>query len=510
MSKQKKIVVYYTNDLHGRLSTHDDEELSIGIDKISKVVNLSLLKNKNTFWLDAGDFTHGTPRMTFGDLDSLIKTLNATHLNAICTGNHDYNITMDNLLKLAKELKLQILSANTINKDNGIPALLPYMIYTADLNQDDSIGKEGNSNDSQLEDIKIGVFGLSTPETAYKTNPNNVKDVIFANPIETAKNMVRLLRNNCDMIIALTHLGLDDSSEFTSKRLAEEVDGIDLIVDGHSHTELKHGLKVKNTLIVQTGAHGHYLGRAVITFKDKMITKMTTRLLDETSVDKYIKNPDSYIENRLDEIDTVTNLALNKVIAHTERELIGEREIVRQKESEIGNFFSDALRWKTKADIAILNGGTIRTGLPKGDITFKDIISVFPFNNTIQMAEISGKLIKEMLEHSVFSVPASFGGFLSVSGMTFSFDSKEPIGNKVKEIMVGNEPIDENKIYTIATADFLFVGGDDYSMLKGLKLIGDFGALENTISEYLNEVGIIDSSIKLGRIIKKKSPIYLG
>lgn len=497
--KDKEIIIYYTNDMHGRLSTHDEDELSIGIDKISKIVNLTLLKNRNTFWFDAGDFSHGTPRMTLSSLDNLVDTLNSTHLNAIVTGNHDYNLAMEHLYELSKRLNAFMLSANTVDRETRYPVLLPYTVYSVDLDQNDFISKTGNSNDSRLDNIKIGVFGLSTPETAYKTNPNNVKEVEFLNPIETAKNMVKLLRNSCDIVIALTHLGLDDSSEFTSRRLAEEVTGMDLIIDGHSHTELPEGLLVNDTLIVQTGAHGKYLGKAVITLDNKTIEKIKTVLIKEEQVNEYIKNPDIYIEDKLNAIDKETESQLSKVIAYIDRELSGDRLALRRKECELGDIVADAFRWRTRADIAVVNGGTLRTGLPKGDITYGNIISIVPFGNSIQVAEVKGSTIREMLEHSVSGYPESFGGFLDISGMKFSFVPDSPIGNRIRDIEIKGEPIDEDKIYTICSLDFLFVGGDDYTMLKDLKIIGDFGKCEDIIVDYLNNHDI--EKVDLGRII---------
>jgi len=496
---EKEIIIYHTNDMHGRVSTHDENEKSIGIDRISKIVNLSLLKNKNTFWFDAGDFTHGTPRMTSVSREIIINMLNATPLNAICTGNHDYNLSMENLYQLSKDLNGHVLSANTLDEKTKAHVLLPYMVYSIDLNQDDYLDASGNSNDNKIDNLNIGVFGLSTPETKYKTNPNNVKGIEFANPIETAKNMTELLRKNCHIVIALSHLGLDKSSEFTSERLAKEVHGIDLIIDGHSHTILEHGMKVNNTVIVQAGAHGEFLGKVILKIKDKSIKNISAELLDQNDIDKIISTSDVHIENKLCNIDKIANDIMSRIVAHSNKALPGDRELVRQKEAELGNMVADALRWKTNADIAMINGGTLRTGLPAGDITFKDLISIFPFENKLQIAEIKGFIIKQVLEHSVFSVPASFGGFMDISNMTFSFNINAPVGHKVKNIKIHNETLDLNKTYTIATVDFMFSGGDGYEMLKGLNIISEYGNIENIVAEYLNKFGVTEN-IKVGRI----------
>ena len=494
----KDIIIYHTNDMHGRLATQDDDNVSIGIPKIAKIVNLSLLKN-NTFWFDAGDLSHGTPRMATDELDMLINTLNPAPLDAVCTGNHDYNFGVSHLLQLSRGLNTYFLSANTIDKQTGAPILLPYMVYHVDLNRDNFLDEDGNSNDSTRDDIQIGVFGLSTPETAYKTNPKNVETVEFADPILIAKKMVETLRSTCHVIIALTHLGLDNSSEYTGERLAKEVDGIDLIIDGHSHTVLEEGMKVNNTLIVQAGSHGHYLGRVVITLDNRtqQITNMAATLLNEQQVNMIAGNADTFLEHRLEELDEITNAKLDHVVAHTPEPILGYRELVRCRESQLGDLVADAVRWETKADIAVINGGTLRTGLPEGDITLRDLISVFPFGSSILVAEVTGKTIKDMLEHSVFSTPEEFGGFLNVSGLTFSFDPKAEVGHKVRSIAIKNQELEETKVYTLAIVDFLFAGGDDYTMLKDLKIIDKFSNIENIVAGYLNKKG---TNVKIGRI----------
>lgn len=498
----QQIIIYHINDSHARISTHDENESSIGFDQMSKVINLSLLKNKNTFWFCGGDLFHGTPRVNISQGENLVDLLNYMNFNAICPGNHEFNFGTDQLCKLSKQLNSYILSANTVHKDNQYPVFLPYIIYNIDLNQNDYISE--NSNDSKQDNIKVGIFGLSTPETAYKTHPENVKNIQFLNPIESAKKIVNLLKNNCDIIIALTHLGLDESSEFTSKKLAKEIEGINIIIDAHSHTVLEHGLKINNTLIVQAGAHNQYLGKAIIDIKDKRINNIEATLLNENQVNEIINNStDTFIENKIDFIEQEANRILNKPIFFNKRKLSGDRLLVRRQESELGNFTADACKYATNADFCIVNSGDIRTDLLEGDITYKDILAIYPFQNKINVYKISGKLIKEMLEHSVEFVPESFGGFLSVSAnIKFSFIPNNESRNRIKEIYINNELIDYDKIYTIGMSSFIAAGGDDYQMLKGLKKINEFDTVENIVIKYIKEVGINKEAYQLGRIIK--------
>lgn len=501
----KQIIIYHTNDTHARISTHDDDELSLGLDKISKLVNKSLLKNKCTYFFHAGDLIHGTPRINISEGKNIINILNPINLNALCLGNHEWNFGSDKLIDIVSKLRPYVLCANAVYKDTKQNVFLPYMIFEADINNNDYLNKNANSNNSKDDNIKIGVFGLITPETTYKTNPDNIINIEFLNPILVGKNMVKLLQNNCDIIIALTHLGLDNSSEFTSERLVKEVDGIDICIDGHSHSILPNGLKVNNTLIVQAGSHDHYLGKMILNIENRKIINIQSELLNEEQIDKLLQNKtDTFIQNKLNKIDSDTDKLLNKQIAYSNITLSGERSLVRCGENELGNLAANACKYITKAALSIVNGGDIRTSLLSGPITYKSILAIFPFRNNIHVYEITGKQIREMLEHSVEFVPAAFGGFLTVSSnVQFIYNTLNKPKHRIEVICINNELLDDNKIYTISMSSFLAAGGDDYQMLKGLKKVGEFDTIENIFVQYINEKGINEKDYKLGRIIVK-------
>ena len=479
-----ELVIFHTNDTHARVSADDDNGESIGLAEMSAVVKAEKLKNPDTLWLDAGDTLHGLPKINISNGENMVLLLNETSIDAIAPGNHDYNYGAAQLQKLSKELKMTVLSANTVKTGTKKQIFKPYKIY-----------KLSNK-------VKIGVFGLSTPETAYKANPKNTVGVEFLNPVEQAQLMVKKLKSKCDVVVAVMHMGLDASSEYTSERIAQEVSGIDLIVDGHSHTELPQGLEVGNTLIVQTGSHGHNLGRVQINIENHKIVSKNAKLLDKSEIKKLAPIPDLTIRNTLEKIEVSNEKLFSEVVAHSDRELSGDRLLVRRYESELGNLCADACRWRTGADIAVVNGGDMRTDLPAGDVTRGDIMAIFPFGSNIQVAEVNGKTIREMLEHSVFGFPAAFGGFLTPSGLTFSFDPTKPAGQRVSDIYIDGKELDDNKIYKLAASDFLFVGGDDYEMLKNQKIIGNYDSCEEIVADYINKVGM--SGIEVGRIKQLK------
>ena len=475
-----ELIIFHTNDMHARVSSIDDNGQSIGLAEISAAIKSVKAQNPDTLWLDAGDTLHGMPRINISHGENMVKLLNQSALDAMSPGNHDYNYGYKRLLQLSKQLKANVLSANTVKQGTKKNIFKPYKIYKMQNN------------------IKVGVFGLTTPETAYKSNPKNTEGIEFLNPIDQAKTMIKKLRPKCDVIIAVMHMGVDASSEFTSELIAEEAPGIDLIVDGHSHTSLPNGLNVGDTLIVQTGWHEYKLGCVKIDLQNHKIIGKKAELLDAEDVKKIAPIPDPTIEKTLIEIEASNENLFNAIVAHSDRTLSSERLLVRRNESELGNLCADSIRWRTGADIAVVNGGGLRADLPEGNVTRGNIMAIFPFGNTVQLAEISGKNIREMLEHSVYGYPASFGGFLDVSGMTFSFDPTQPVGQRIADIYIAEKPLDENAIYKLASNDFLFVGGDDYDMLKDLKIIGEFETCEEVLADYLNQVGM--DGIEVGRI----------
>ena len=475
-----EFVVFHTNDMHARMVKGDDNGNAVGLAEMSAAVRAGKAKNPDTLWLDAGDTLHGMPSINVSRGMNAVELLNESCMDAFTPGNHDFNYGSDQLEKLAKKMKPTVLSANVVRKGTGKRVFKDYKIYKFS------------------DGLRVGVFGLTTPEAAYKTSPANVATIQFLNPVDTAREMVRELRPKCDVIVALMHMGLDASSEYTSERIAKEAPGIDLIVDGHSHTTLPEGLMVGDTMIVQTGWHEYKLGRVTITLEDGKITKKSAELLNAEGVAQLAPTPDANIKKTMDAIEKRNEKLFNEVVAHTERGLSGDREIIRQQEAELGNLCADAFRWRTGADIGIINGGGMRTDLPEGDVTRGDVMAIFPFGNTVQKKEITGAKVRAMLEHSVFGYPASFGGFLDVSGITFSFDPSMPAGHRVSDVKIGGEPLDDSKTYTIGATDFMFVGGDDYEMLKDLPTLGEFGTCEEIIADYLNQVGM--KGIETGRI----------
>ena len=476
------ITILHTNDIHARVQSTDDEGKTIGMDWLAGAIWAQKGADEDTLALDAGDTFHGLTLINLSRGSNMAMLMNLSGFDAMTPGNHDFNFGSQRLIELARILNFPVLSANLMDKDKTQYIFRPYKSY--DFNG-----------------VKVAVIGLSTPEIAYKTNPFNAKDVAFADPIAAAQELMPKLRASHDVVIGLMHMGLDKSSVVTTEQLVKAVPGFDVIIDGHSHTTLPKGRKVGNTLICQTGRYGHALGKVELVVKDHKLRKAQASLLNRQGVEKLAKTPDEGVAQALQEINMQVKMETETVVAESPRELTAAREIVRTQESELGNLTADALRQATGADVAVVNGGNLRTSLPAGKITKGAVLDVFPFNNRVLTLAVDGKTLKSMLELSVQYLPAAFGGFLDVSGMTFTVDTKAPAGQRVSEVKVQGQPLAESKNYMVAVNDFTAFGGDGYEMLKGAQLKGDFGSLEDIFVEYLQKNGL--QGIKVGRITMK-------
>jgi 5'-nucleotidase/UDP-sugar diphosphatase len=476
------ITIIHTNDTHSRL-LEDDYNGIIGFAKIAALIKEAKEVNPNTLVLDAGDTLHGMPIVNISKGENAIKVLEAAGYDYMTLGNHDFNYGYERLLELRDMTSLGMLNANILK--DGENLFTPYVI-------------------EEVAGIKIGIFGLTTPETTYKTSPTNVEGLTFEDPIEISQKIVEELKEQTDVIIGLVHIGLDESSVVTSKEIAEKVEGIDILIDGHSHTFLETGLLVNDTLIAQTGEHGKNLGYVNIEISDGKIVNKTSQLVSAEAVAEV--EPDMEVTNLIEEINEANKEMFDKVVATTDIFLDGARENVRTKETNLGNLSADAVRAAAGSDIGFVNGGNIRISLEPGSITFGMLAELFPFGNTVQVKKITGEDLLKVLEQSVSGYPATSGGFLQVSGMVFSFDPSKEVGSRVVEVTVGNEPLNLTAEYTVAINDFLGIGGDGYEVFANYPIHSEVGTYEEVFADYLNTNGTAGCEVS-GRIKVVETPV---
>lgn len=463
ISKEGKTVILHTNDTHGRIV---GTEQSVGISALKALKDRYKAQGMNVVLLDAGDTLHGTAFATLDQGKSILDLMTMAGYDAMAPGNHDFNYGSAHLAELSFQTPMPMLSANIIKKGTDKKLLDGYAVI-------------------QCENIKIGVFGLSTPETAYKTNPVNVETLEFYDPYAAAAEAVSVLKAaEVDYIIALCHLGLNSSSAYTSEGVAKAVADIDLIVDGHSHTLLEQGKRVGNTLIVSAGEYMQAIG--VVTLDHA--TRSATAEVIKAGNPRLQGLSDPAIEAKLEEINLNRQQLLSQVLGHTPVTLNGERTAVRTSETNLGNLIADAMRAESGAQLALLNGGTIRTSIAAGEITKGDVLDVLPFGNYIVTKKINGSNLRAALENAVKALPEENGGFLQVSGLTFTIDQAAPAGGRVKNVMIDGKPLDIAAEYVVATNDFMAAGGDNFSMIGKSKALGEFSALDEALMRHINRL----------------------
>jgi 2',3'-cyclic-nucleotide 2'-phosphodiesterase (5'-nucleotidase family) len=481
------ISIVHTNDTHARVEAGGYD--GMGFERVATIVSQIEAANPNTLVLDAGDAFHGQTIATLNEGESIVKIFNEIGYDVMTPGNHDFNYGKERLLELDEMAEFPIVAANVYYDDYS--EFLPGFTV------------------KEIDGVKVGIFGIATPETVYKSHPANTEGLEFFDPVIASKLMVAKLEDDVDVIVGLVHLGLDESSIHTSRLVAENVEGIDLIVDGHSHTELPEGLMVGNTLIAQAGGYDNNVGIVDLVVKNGMVTSKSARLINKEEAAEL--EPDPAITAIIAEVKEANDLITEEFVSENSIELVGEREFVRTGETNLGNLITDSMVEFTGADVALTNGGGIRASIPAGDITVGDVITVLPFGNYVVTIDVTGAEIVEALEHGLSAYPETLGAFPHIAGMNVVFDPSQEAGSRVVEVTIGGEELDMEATYSLATNDFLAAGGDDYTMFGGKELTALYPGLDEILVEYIREYGTEGSPVE-GRIqtVDEVSYLYLN
>jgi 5'-nucleotidase len=421
-----------------------------GLARLMTLKKQALADNPNTIFTLGGDTLSPSVETRTYKGAQMIDAWNAVGLDYAVLGNHEFDIKTADLLLRMKESRFTWLGANVIDtKTNRIFAdLPPYAVR-------------------DFGGVKIGIIGLLLPETKQTSSMED--NLTVADYCATAKKLVKQLRKKekVSAVIGLTHLFMEQD-----KKLAQCAD-FDLILGGHEHTLLQSSSN--GTPIFKMTADGRELGKFNLNFNaaTKRLESLDWEIVPVT--DK-IEEAKEFEPVFLKYKDLLEKLSVQ--VGATSEILDALSLSNRTKETNIGNFIADAYRNAAGADVALVNGGSIRADLTynPGILTKRDVLSLLPFNNPIVKIEISGKTLREVLEHGVARSAASEdnepGRFPQISGMSFKFDTTKPVGNRTSEIMVGGKPLDENKTYTLATSDFLVSrSGDGYTMFKNAKVL---------------------------------------
>jgi len=316
-------------------------------------------------------------------------------------------------------------------------------------------------------DLKVGIFGLATPETRTSTDPRNIEGLEIEDPIETSRKMVRQLREEgVDLIIAVTHMGSEPYCNPSSLTIAEQTPGIDVIIDGHSHSTLVSRVERNDgsvTLVASAGSYFKNLGKVMIDRKSGGGFDISAETLPASSPEIEAVDPDPAMNAAMTALKTELEKEMNVVVMKAPFDLDGARERVRSSSTNMGRIICASLVDATGADAALLNGGSVRDSISEGDVTKGELLSVLPYGNYVYTIEISGDDLLSALNHGL--ADQGSGAFPQFWGMEVTTRPAEN-GFAVESVTIGGKPLDPNGVYTLAINDFLYSGGDGYEMFK--------------------------------------------
>lgn len=444
--KEYSLVVLHTNDHHGTVLAKDGVA---GLAERATFVKGVRAENENVLVLDAGDINTGSALSNMFKAEPDIKAYNMIGYDAVTFGNHEFDGDLSVLKNQMKMSDFQWISANIVT-GNGKPLAAPYYI-------------------KDFDGFRVGVIGLTTLRTEVIASPD--ASLTFLDEVETAQKYVDMLRNdfNVNVVIVLGHLGSVEEAEGqnTSLAVAENVEGIDLIIDGHSHTKMDAPLVVNGTPIVSANEWGKIMGEGTLTIVDGAVTGFDWTPVAITT-EKYA--PDAEIEALLAPYVEKANETLKEVVMVTGAEFEFGDRLSRYKEIALGDLTSDAQVWYVRqnglqADFALTNGGNVRAPLPAGDVTRENIMDVLPFENYLYVVTLSGADVIELFNF-IGSISQGAGAFAQVSKearytITYGADGT----GTVSDVTINGEPIDPNRTYKIVTNDYLAGGGDGYEVL---------------------------------------------
>ena len=465
------ITILHTNDMHANFVPHEafwvketPKPLVGGFNELSWIVDSLRHVKPSTLLLDAGDVMTGNPitEYTYAGAEggALFEMLNRIGYELWTPGNHDFDISVGNLRKLTSIARFSTVSANILDTLNQFP-----------VNNKEYVIIEKNG-------LKIGIFGLMSDDFYNLVNQSSSAGIKILPTIETAKRLAALLTPKTDLLIALTHQGVEEDSA-----LAMNVQGIDVIVGGHSHTRLRHPKKVNGVIIVQTGSDCENLGvldlkverHHVVSYDGNLIQLWYNAARPKTSLSFFIDSVKAAIDQ--DYAKVIGTLKTDWNRGHGE--------------SGIGNFIADAQREAVPADVGFMNSSGIRKDLAAGPITKRDIFEILPFRNILVKFELTGKQIQSIVEYYI----KEHSG-IQTSGIQCDWKKRGDGSIEFERFLVNGRPLDSNKIYTGAASDYMMGEATRYLGIEKPKLTYTNQTVFAVIEKKVRDLKEISSQIE--------------
>lgn len=484
-----KINILYTNDLHGQIEASGKETPTLK-DDVGGLANLgTAIKHErdkdpgHTLVLDAGDISTGGPISDYFKAIPMVEAMNLIGYDAMTVGNHDMDAGRIALKNIADKANFSVLSANLIDSSPGeAMKIKPYII-------------------KQVGDIKVGILGLTTPQATSLLSKEDKKNIQFISAVDTARKMVpEMKEKGADMVIILSHMGVK-----SDKELAKNIDNVDVIVGGHSHTELHDPVKIAGTTIIQAGSQGKYLGKMeldVVRENGKTNIKVVNSQLipirgDKFRADKSIKK---IIKKYTDQLAPI----MNRVIARSPTSLTQRDYHKYVEESPLSNFVTDILRERLGSEIFILSPSSLRDNIKQGEVKVGDIYKLFPFDRKLITQDMKGEDIRNVFEEMI-SGPVHG---ISVSGIKVTIDLDRPAGKKVISVkMPDGKPMDPGKTYKVGTIDWFANGnGNVHSFIKAKNRV-DTDDMKEALIQSIEEKEVLYSGLD-GRVVTGERSKY--
>ncbi|MDO5022872.1 MAG: bifunctional UDP-sugar hydrolase/5'-nucleotidase [Eubacteriales bacterium] len=454
--KLQIVAVFATSDIHGNYIPYTSADGNFKIGSVARIKTImdevrAEIGKENVFYVDGGDSPYNTTlaNITLGDVS--VAALNALELDATVLGNHDYDYSFENLLRLAENAEYAMLSANTKYKEGhqpeGVDSLYPKQLG-------DYITREAAG-------LKFGIFGCTDDASAATTLYANTADITWDEDLAKCADVVATLRDveKCDLIIALSHLHSKNAA------LVLQEKDIDISIGGGNDIAGRPTILGDNQYLVNPGKHGEAVTQINVNVLNGKVSGFVYNQLFLT--DAYAENAE--VKAIVDEYNAQVDAALETTIGYLAEDLPWSTELVRFQNSPIANLVTDALLAYFKNDgaqLCIVNGGGIRAKLDAGEISIREVTSVLPFDNNMMLVEASGQTVWNALQNGISAWPASNGKFPQVAGMTYSFKPAETGNTLTSVTLTDGSPLDMNARYKVVINSFLAGGGDGYTMFN--------------------------------------------
>lgn len=476
------LTIVHDTHFHGNYGNPDQEE---NIANYFGVVNQIRSQQPHSLFIANGDDLATSVLSSNFKGRHIVDAFNAGKVDVNTFGNHDFDMGPDQLAEMVKASEFTWVSANVIDNRTS-----------------DVFAKEQGAKRYVIKDVngvKVGITGLINEEAPEVTSMGENAKVLPA--VEAMKTIVPEMKQaGAQLIVVSSHLASPDA-----RVVAEEVDGIDLIVGDHAAMAYESPEKIHDTLLWFVGDEFEFVGEINLQVKEGKIADFNYKrhtVKEEAAQDGF--QPDAAVKAVMDKYNALLSKELAVVIGKTGTELDVMKASQRKGETAIGDFIADSVRAYTKADAALINGGGIRADrvFPIGELTKQDIMDAMPFTNYVVKIEVTGDKLMQALENGVSEIEKGGGRFPQVSGITYSFNPELPAGSRIVKATIGGKPIDPAKTYTLSTVDFIANGGDGYEMFKDAKVLLDANSgplLSNLIIDTIRAKGSIAPKID-GRI----------